>query len=75
MSVIALPNAQHTDLRAVYLLFVCGTSATYVVGAAGRRLYFYASQVPMLGVVAIAFFMSGDRRRCCSRSRSRSTSA
>ncbi|MGO9874382.1 MAG: putative bifunctional diguanylate cyclase/phosphodiesterase [Acidimicrobiia bacterium] len=61
MSVIALPNAQHTDLRAVYLLFVCGASATYVVGSAARRLYFYASQIPMLGVVAIAFFASGDR--------------
>lgn len=61
MSVIALPGARHTDLRAVYLLFVCGASATYVVGSAARRLYFYASQVPMLGVVAIAFFLSGDR--------------
>ena len=61
MSVIALPSAEHTDLRAVYLLFVCGTSATAVVGAAARRLYYFASQVPMLGVVAIAFFVSGDR--------------
>ena len=61
MSVIALPSAQHTDLRAVYMLFVCGTSATYVVGAAARRLYYYASQVPMLAVVAIAFWASGDR--------------
>ena len=33
VAVIALPSAQHVDLRAVYLLFVCGTSATYVVGA------------------------------------------
>jgi diguanylate cyclase (GGDEF)-like protein len=61
MAVIALPDARHTDLRAVYLLFVCGASATYVVGSAARRLYFYASQISMLGVVAIAFFLSGDR--------------
>ena len=61
LSVIALPDAAHTDLRAVYLLFVCGTSATYVVGAAARRLYYYSSQVPMLLVVAVAFFASGDR--------------
>jgi len=61
MSVIAFPDAHHTDLRAVYLLFVCGASATYVVGSAARRLYFYASQIPMLGVVAVAFFLSGDR--------------
>ena len=61
LAVIALPSASHTDLRAVYLLFVCGTSATYVVGAAARRLYYYSSQVPMLLVVTVAFFMSGDR--------------
>jgi len=61
LAVIALPDASHTDLRAVYLLFVCGTSATYVVGAAARRLYYYSSQVPMLLVVTIVFFMSGDR--------------
>lgn len=61
MAVFALPDASHTDLRAVYLLFVCGTSATYVVGSAARRLYYYSTQVPMLGVVAIAFFVYGDR--------------
>jgi diguanylate cyclase (GGDEF)-like protein len=61
MAVIALPDASHTDLRAVYLLFVCGASATYVVGAAARRLYYYSSQVPMLLVVTVAFFVSGDR--------------
>src|SRR5689334_13343867 len=48
MAVFALPDASHTDLRAVYLLFVLGVSATYVVGAAARRLYYYSSQVPML---------------------------
>lgn len=61
MSVIAFPDVRHTDLRAVYLIFVCGTSATYVVGAAARRLYYFASQVPMLGVVAVSFYLSGDR--------------
>jgi diguanylate cyclase (GGDEF)-like protein len=61
LAVFALPDASHTDLRAVYLIFVCGTSATYVVGAAARRLYYYASQVPMLLVVTVAFFATGDR--------------
>ena len=62
MAVIALPDARHhDDLRAVYLLFVCGCSATYVVGAAARRLYYYASQIPMLGVVGVTFLLSGDR--------------
>lgn len=61
LALIALPNSKHDDLRAVYLLFVCGTSATYVVGAAARRLYYFTSQVPLLGVVGIAFITSGDR--------------
>jgi len=60
-ALFALPGTQNVDLRAVYLLFVCGTSATYVVGTAARRLYFFASQLPMLIPVAIVFTMSGDR--------------
>jgi diguanylate cyclase (GGDEF)-like protein len=61
LAVIGLPSAQHVDLRAVYLLFVCGTSATYVVGASARRLYYYTSQVPMLVLVAVAFLTQSDR--------------
>jgi diguanylate cyclase (GGDEF)-like protein len=60
-AVFALPGSQNVELRAVYLLFVCGCSATYVVGTAARRLYFYASQIPMLLPVAIVFTASGDR--------------
>ena len=60
-AVFALPGSQNVELRAVYLLFVCGCSATYVVGTAARRLYFYASQLPMLIPVAIVFIASGDR--------------
>ena len=61
LAVIGLPSARHVDLRAVYLLFVCGTSATYVVGASARRLYYYTSQLPMLVLVAAAFMSQGDR--------------
>jgi diguanylate cyclase (GGDEF)-like protein len=60
-AVFALPGPHDVDLRAVYLLFVCGCSATYVVGTAARRLYFYASQIPMLLPVAIVFTSSADR--------------
>jgi diguanylate cyclase (GGDEF)-like protein len=60
-ALIALPSAQHIDLRAVYLIFVLGTSATYVVGASARRLYYYTSQIPMLTMVGCAFVLSGDR--------------
>ena len=60
-AVFALPGSQNIELRAVYMLFVCGISATYVVGTAARRLYFYASQIPLLLPVAIVFTTSGDR--------------
>jgi diguanylate cyclase (GGDEF)-like protein len=60
-AIFAMPSAKYVELRAVYLLFVCGVSATCVVGTAARRLYFFASQLPMLVPVAIAFTLSGDR--------------
>jgi diguanylate cyclase (GGDEF)-like protein len=60
-ALFALPGPHNVDLRAVYLLFVVGCSATYVVGTAARRLYFYASQIPMLLPVAIVFTASDDR--------------
>src|SRR5215831_1801465 len=61
LAVLGLPDGRHDELRAVYLLFVCGCSATYVVGAAARRLYYFASQLPMLGLVGVCFLASGDR--------------
>jgi diguanylate cyclase (GGDEF)-like protein len=61
LAVFGLPDGNHVQLRAVYLLFVCGTSATYVVGAAARRSYYFASQTPMLVLVAGGFLLSGDR--------------
>jgi diguanylate cyclase (GGDEF)-like protein len=60
-ALFALPGEHNVELRAVYLLFVCGTSATWVVGTAARRLYFYASQIPLLLIVGAAFTLSGDR--------------
>ena len=39
LALYGLPDGNHVELRAVYLLFVCGVSATYVVGAAASRLY------------------------------------
>lgn len=46
--------------RAVYVLFVCGASATYVVGAAARRTFYFASQIPMVTPVFLALVFSGD---------------
>jgi len=60
-ALFALPGSENIELRTVYLLFVCGVSATYVVGTAARRLYFFVAQLPMLIPVGIAFTLSGDR--------------
>jgi diguanylate cyclase (GGDEF)-like protein len=61
LCVFGLPGPGHSDLRAVYLIFVCGTSATYVVAAAAQRLYFYASQIAMIVPITIAYTSSPDR--------------
>ena len=58
---IAFPSAQHVELRAVFLLFACATSATSVVGAAAQRSYFYATQAAMLLPITIVFLLSSER--------------
>ena len=60
LPLFGLPDAQHADLRIVYLLFIAGTSATYVVGAAARRVYYWASQIPMVLPPSIVFVRSDD---------------
>jgi diguanylate cyclase (GGDEF)-like protein len=60
LALMGLPDTSHDGLRAVYLLFLCGTSATYVAAAAARRSYYFASQVPMLGIVTVVFLASDD---------------
>ena len=61
LALIGLPDAQHVALRTIYLLFVAGTSATYVVGAAARRLYYWSSQLPLVIPPAIVFLRSDDQ--------------
>ncbi len=61
LAVIALPNASHADLRSVCLLFACATSASYTIGTAARRLYFYSCQLPLLVLTTVAFAASSDR--------------
>ncbi len=58
---IAFPDTQHVELRAVFLLFACATSATSVVGAAARRSYFYATQAAMLLPITVVFLFSTER--------------
>ena len=38
------PSENHYDLRAIYLIFLCGISAANAVGTAARRSYFLAFQ-------------------------------
>jgi diguanylate cyclase (GGDEF)-like protein len=61
LAVVALPTALRADLRSVCLLFLCATSASYTVGTAARRLYFYTSTAPILTLTMIVFVASGDR--------------
>jgi diguanylate cyclase (GGDEF)-like protein len=58
LACIGLPDA--LELRTVYLLFTLASSATFVVGAAARRLYFYAAQLPMLVPITAALVLSPD---------------
>ena len=41
----AFPSEGHYDLRAIYLIFLCGISAANAVGTAARRSYFLAFQI------------------------------
>jgi diguanylate cyclase (GGDEF)-like protein len=58
LAVMGLPD--DVGLCAIYLLFLCGVSATQVVGAAARRSFYFASQISMLSVAFVAFVVSGD---------------
>ncbi len=61
LSVVALPSTHHADLRSVCLVFLCATAASYTVGTAARRMYFYACITPLLVTTTFAFAASGDR--------------
>ncbi len=60
LALVGLPGTEHDELRAVYALFLCATSATFVVATAGRRLHYYTSQLPMLGLMGGVFLASND---------------
>jgi diguanylate cyclase len=57
----AFPDASHYELRAIYLIFLCGLSAANTVGAAARRSYFYPLQTALLLPVMVVCLVSGDR--------------
>ncbi|HVJ98512.1 MAG TPA: diguanylate cyclase, partial [Acidimicrobiia bacterium] len=61
LAFIGLPDGSRPEMRIVYLLFIAGCSATYVVGTAARRTYFWASQLPMTIPLVLVFSQSDDR--------------
>jgi diguanylate cyclase (GGDEF)-like protein len=61
LAFIGLPDESRPEMRIVYLLFIAGCSATYVVGTAARRTYFWASQLPMTIPLVLVFSQSDDR--------------
>jgi diguanylate cyclase (GGDEF)-like protein len=60
LAVVGLPNAEHVDMRAIIALFAAGTSATQIVSAASHRLYFFATQIPLLGILTAVYVSSDD---------------
>jgi diguanylate cyclase (GGDEF)-like protein len=61
LPLLAMPDGRHVELRIAYLLFIAGISATFVVGAAARRLYYWVSQVPLVAPGAIVYMQSSDK--------------
>lgn len=47
LPLFAFPSASQYQLRAVYLIFLCGVSAANTVGAAARRSYFFPFQLAL----------------------------
>ncbi len=61
LAIVGFPGADHVDMRAIIALFVCGVSATQIVSAASHRRYFFATQVPLLGVMTFVYLNSSDQ--------------
>jgi diguanylate cyclase (GGDEF)-like protein len=57
----AFPATGRYELRALYLVFLCGISATNAVGAAGRRSYFFPFQILVLLPADVACLVSPDQ--------------
>ncbi len=61
VSLFGFPGPEHVELRAVIAMFAAGVSATQIVSAAAHRAYFYAAQIPLLGVMGVVFLASDER--------------
>ena len=55
------PSEHHYDLRAIYLIFLCGISAANAVGTAARRSYFFAFQFALFVPIDLVCLTAPDR--------------
>ena len=61
LTIIGFPGADRVELRTVIALFIAGVSATSVVQAASFRPFFWAAQVPLVGIPTVVFLVDGER--------------
>ena len=60
LSLFVFPAADHYELRALYLIVLCGVSATSAVGAAASRSYFFPFQLALLLPVDLVCLLAHD---------------
>ncbi len=61
LPLFAFPSVGHYDLRAIYLVFLCGISAANAVGTAACRSYFFPFQIALMLPIDAACLLAGDR--------------
>jgi diguanylate cyclase (GGDEF)-like protein len=57
----AFPPADHYELRAIYLVPLCGMSAANTVGSAARSSYFFPFQLGLLVPIDVVCLLADDR--------------
>ena len=61
LPLFAFPPADHYELRAIYLVFLCGMSAANTVGSAARSSYFFPFQLGLLVPIDVVCLLADDR--------------
>jgi diguanylate cyclase (GGDEF)-like protein len=61
LPLFAFPSVGHYDLRAIYLVFLCGISAVNAVGTAACRSYFFPFQIALILPIGATCLLADDR--------------
>ena len=61
LPLFAFPSESHDNLRAIYLVVLCGISAANTVGTAACRSYFLPFQIALILPIDIACLVADDR--------------